>query len=182
MPSRRTLLRAGGAALTLPFAGCLTAVGRDLPVRESEAVDRPVPRAPIDGLDREYATVGALTVGDRSLVVGEQRPHSLWAYNDADRFRTITLALILADDGQVFLRDVDFPPTSVVAVNLLEPDGYAFSVDVGDASTTVRIEESRFDCNGSATDIVAHADGTFDVGTISQQMRCGWTSGIGSSL
>lgn len=175
MPSRRSRrsLLGGLAALTLgALGGCLTRIGRDLPVAETTESVRGVPRS-FDGMpDASPFTV--LAVGDRRFVVPPRAPsHSLWVWNDSGSPRVVPLRLSLDDGNFVFGRDVSFPADGVFAVELLEPADYRLEIGGDGETETVTVGSELFDCNDSATDVAIWADGSVDSRVIATTMGCG---------
>lgn len=53
-----------------------------------------------------------------------------------------------------FRRTYEFAPDDQLVIELRTSHEYAVSVEAGDATETVEVPESRFDCNDSATDVV----------------------------
>lgn len=170
--SRRSLL-GGLCLLGLGSAGgCLTRLGRDLPVIEADTSTTGLPQA-LDAMP-ESDPFAVLAVGDRRFVPPPRaEPHSIRVWNDSPSPRPVSLELVVGSDDTVFTRDVRFPADGVFAVDLLEPANYRLVLG-GDASEhAVDVDAAQFDCNSSATDVAVRADWSFDERTIATTMGCG---------
>ena len=97
MPSRRRLLATLGTATLAATGGCLTAVGRDLPVREADGGSYLA--SAIEGFPSSSALVVA--IGDRGLVPAADAnlPVAARVWNDTDEDRAIRLRLGAHDGG-----------------------------------------------------------------------------------
>ncbi|EJN57022.1 hypothetical protein [Halogranum rubrum] len=149
-----------------------------LAVEELDSASRSVPDA-LDTTDVASTPFLALSVGERSQVQSEHRkPHQVWVWNDADEAHDLTLTLSNAR-GTIVERTVSFEANSKLVVVLQVPSAYEFTVAVKgegageiDASETVEIPFSQFDCNDSATDVVVRDDGSIESSSVTTEMAC----------
>lgn len=172
-PCPRRSVLAGLCTLTLgTLGGCLTRVGRTLPVNETTDSVRDVPRS-FDAMPDD-APFARLAVGDRRFVLRpNEKPHSVWLWNDSSASRTIPLRLVLDGGSVVFERTVTFPVDGVFAVALLEAADYRLELGKGADGESVAVDRSLFDCNDSATDVAIRADGSVDSRVTATTMGCG---------
>ena len=169
-PTRRRLLALGGAALAGSLAGCTSAVpfgGGPPEVREESGrpPDRGAPSAMPD-LSAE-STAATLAVGRG----GDHHP--VWVWNVTDRNRDVAVEIGGEADAKPWFRgNYALDADANLVVDLRDPWNYAITVEVGERSETVKIPESWFDCNASATDVAIRGDG-IESRSISTTMKCG---------
>jgi len=117
--------------------------------------------------------VETIPVGDREGVPfpDNNGPHGVTVVNDAD---ARDLRVVLDRDGERVLdRVFELPAGRRVALTLNEPSEYEVGVGVdGRLVGTVAVERSRFDCNGSSTEVTVDADGQVDSTTVSTLVAC----------
>ena len=190
-PSRRTLLRSFGVALTGAVGGCLSSSGTDPTtetesaeptttatsnengpptVREVDGVDRKVPNALVVESSGEPSR--AFAVGSRENVPNpdDEKPHVLAVWNDIDL--PLSVDLTLSADGSAVLDDhYDLALGAHLAFELREPRSYELTVRPGDREETVAVERDRFDCNDSATDVAVRED-EIAHSTITTELAC----------
>jgi hypothetical protein len=152
--------------------GCLTRLGRDLPVTETDRSTTGLPRA-LDTMP-DSDPFGVLAVGDRQFVPPPRaEPHSIRVWNDSSSRRLVSLKLVVGSSNTVFSRDVEFPAGGVFAVDLVEPASYRLVLGSDADEHAVDVDAAQFDCNSSATDVAVRADWSVDERTISTTMGCG---------
>ena len=175
--SRRGVLAAVSAAFVTAAAGCLSqsdaSPPADLSVRAVDADEhRHVPWSPEvvpDGVDASpFAGFG---IGERTDD-GDDPPHCVWVWNGTDRERELTVELA-TDAATVFEQSLTFAPGACAGFVLFTPARYSVAVSGGAWRQTTTVEASWFDCNASATDVVVVEEGTFAVGSVTQDMACG---------
>ncbi len=182
---RRDLLAAVGTAGALSVAGCVgyetTDAGVDGP--DDGDADQPDDERS-DAADGQgdgdgerlggSAPVETVAIGDREGVPfpDNNRPHGVRVANDAAGARE--LRVVVARDGdQVLDRVFDVPGGDTVALTLNQPAGHEVAVGAGGRLLdTVTVPRSRFDCNGSTTEVTVDGDGEVTSTTISTLVAC----------
>jgi len=180
---RRDLLATVGSVGALSVAGC---VGYDTAAADPEDDRTDDTTDPGDGDGRsdggdgtgsapaQEEPVATVPVGDREGVPfpDNNRPHGLRVVNDAADARE--LRVVLDRDGERVLdRVFDVPAGRTVALTLNEPSEYEIAVGAGGRLfDTVTVPRSRFDCNGSTTEVTVAGDGEVASTTISTLVAC----------
>ncbi|UIO99385.1 hypothetical protein Hbl1158_12740 [Halobaculum sp. CBA1158] len=172
MPSRRRLLAMLGTTVLAATGGCLTAAGRDLPVREVDG-DSYLAGA-IEGFPSSSSLVVA--VGDRRLVpaAAANLPVAARVWNDTGDARTVRLRLEADDSGVVFDRTATVSSGAAVTVDLREPDDYRLLwVDGDDVTVLADVPEADFDCNETSYEAAIRPDATVETSHITTTLGCG---------
>jgi hypothetical protein len=102
-----------------------------------------------------------------------EKPHSVWLWNDSADSRTLPVRLVLGGGSVVFDRRVAFPANGVFAVDLLEPASYRLEVGGDGRRGRVVVDRATFDCNSSVTDVAVRTGGAVESRVSSTTMGCG---------
>lgn len=170
--NRRTLLAGAGTALSAPLVGRLP-IPADAALNEN---DDGSDTTGLDSFDPERVQT-ELAVGSRAGVADpeDNQPHGVSVWNAMAETSTVEVRIVDAAADQVVLELTStLASDAAVEFSLLEPATYRLDVrvPVGEASETVEVSRSWFDCNGSSTQIGVFEDGRIDSRTVTTLLAC----------
>jgi hypothetical protein len=155
-----------------------TVAGPPPEVREvdpSAVSDRGVPRSP-DIESDTYEPFRGFVVGEVPDDAGNryQTPH-VWVWNLTDDPSTVKIGLTSADT-ELHQLEAEFPAGAPLAFVFRDRRTYELAVSAGGREETVAVEDDRFWCNATGTDVLVKRNG-IEADTISTAMACTTTAG-----
>lgn len=170
--NRRTLLAGVGTALSGPLVGRLP-ISADA---AHETNDDGSDATGLDSFDPERVQT-ELAVGSRAGVADpeDNQPHGVSVGNAMPEASTVEVRIVdAAADRAVLELTTQLAADTAVEFSLLEPSTYRLDIRVPamDASETVEVSRSWFDCNGSSTQVGVFEDGRIDSRTVTTLLAC----------
>ncbi|MFT4883698.1 MAG: hypothetical protein ACI8U4_001207 [Natronomonas sp.] len=170
--NRRTLLAGAGTALSAPLVGRLP-----IPADAAhETNDDGSDATGLDPFDPERVQT-ELAVGSRASVADpeDNQPHGVSVWNAMPEASTVEVRIVDAATDRVVLELTSaLAADAAVEFSLLEPSTYRLTIRVPavDASETVEVSRSWFDCNGSSTQIGVFENDRIDSRTVTTLLAC----------
>ncbi|WP_224447630.1 hypothetical protein [Haloprofundus salilacus] len=152
-------------------AGCTR-----LPTSGRDAQFPPAARDAESDMALDSSPAERVDVGSRFGVLRPETngPHDLRVWNDGPaRKITVSVHRNTFPAHEAFEQAFDLAADAYVSLTLHRPAAYAIVVAAAEASATVGVDRSNFDCNDSATTVAVRSDGTFEASTQTTTMGCG---------
>lgn len=170
--NRRTLLAGAGTALSAPLVGRLPIPTDGTHDRNDDGADSP----DLDSFDPTEVQT-ELAVGSREGVADPDanRPHGVSVWNTMPEASTVEVRIVdAAADRAILELTTQLSADAAVEFSLSEPSTYRLDIRVPatDASETVEVSRTWFDCNGSSTQVGVFEDGRIDSRTVTTLLAC----------
>lgn len=170
--NRRNLLVGAGAALSTPFVGRIPALSGGTNSDGNDGGDAgEIPPFQPDRVQTE------LEVGSRKGVTApnDNRPHGVVVWNATPDTATVEVRIIDTEaDRTVLELTSELSADAAIEFALLEPSTYRLRVRNRDAEATETMEVPRswFDCNGSSTQVSVLENGRIESQMVTTLLAC----------